>query len=87
MLPHFQCRGEANVVGKLWQVRDLGQRRTPKFELEDDQELEVVEEATVVTPLSSLTEEQKQPVDGIGVVRRVADGRHQERQHARAGDR
>jgi len=48
-------------------------KKDSKFELEDDQELEVVEEVTIVTPLSSLTEVQKLPVDVVGVVRRVSE--------------
>ena len=38
-----------------------------------DENLEVVPEIKTVTPLSSLTEEQKEPVDVVGVVRRVSE--------------
>ena len=66
---------------EVWAKKDF------KFELEDDQELEVVEEVTIVTPLSSLTEEQKLPVDVVGVVRRVSEVVAIRNSNKRAGDR
>ena len=75
-------------VGKVYRITNVGVKQTTWkqfgkyeiwarkdsiFQLVEDQELEVLEEALEVTPLSSLTEEQKQPVNVVGVVRRVSD--------------
>jgi len=66
------------VKQSLWKHSgkyELWARKDSTFKVKDDQELEVFEVPMTVTPLSSLTDEQKQkqPVDVVGVVRRVSE--------------
>jgi len=66
------------VKQSLWKHSgkyELWARKDSTFKVKDDQELEVFEVPMTVTPLSSLTDEQKQkqPVDVVGVIRRVSE--------------